>query len=45
MDSTVGFGSTGELYFPYIDNTTGVSSYTSKSLTQFFGLTGIGKQF
>ena len=43
VDSTVGFGSTGELYFKYIDNTVGVSSYTSKSLTQFFGLTGIGK--
>ena len=43
VDSTVGFGSTGELHFKYIDNTTGVSSYTSKSLTQFFGLSGIGK--
>jgi len=43
VDSTVGFGSIGELYFKYIDNTVGVSSYTSKSLTQFFGLTGIGK--
>jgi len=43
VDSTIGFGNTGELHFTYIDNTTGVSSYTSKSLTQFFGLTGIGK--
>jgi len=43
VDSTVGFGSTGELYFKYIDNTVGVSSYTSKTLTQFFGLAGIGK--
>ena len=43
VDSTVGFGTTGELHFQYIDNTTGVSSYTSKSLTQFFGLSGIGK--
>ena len=43
VDSTVGFGSTGELYFKYIDNTTGVSSYTSKNLTQFFGVTGVGK--
>ena len=43
VDSTVGFGSTGELYFKYIDNTVGVSSYTSKNLTQFFGITGIGK--
>ena len=37
------FGTTGELHFKYIDNTTGVSSYTSRSLTQFFGLSGIGK--
>ena len=43
VDSTVGFGTTGELHFTYIDNTTGVSSYTSKNLTQFFGLSGIGK--
>ena len=43
VDSTVGFGTTGELYFNYVDNTVGVSSYTSKNLTQFFGLTGIGK--
>ena len=43
VDSTVGFGSTGELYFKYIDNTIGVSSYTSKSLTQFYGVTGVGK--
>ena len=43
VDSTVGFGTTGELYFNYVDNTIGVSSYTSKNLTQFFGLSGIGK--
>jgi hypothetical protein len=43
VDSTVGFGTTGELHFTYIDNTVGVSSYTSKNLTQFFGLSGIGK--
>ena len=43
MDSTVGFGTTGELYFKYVDNTVGIVSYTSKSLTQFFGLSGIGK--
>ena len=43
VDSTVGFGTNGELYFKYIDNTVGVSSYTSKSLTQFYGVTGVGK--
>jgi len=43
VDSTVGFGTTGELYFKYVDNTVGVSEYTSKSLTQFYGLSGIGK--
>ena len=41
VDSTVGFGSTGELYFRYPDDTIGVSSYTSKSLTQFYGVTDI----
>ena len=41
VDSTVGFGSTGELYFRYPDDTVGVSSYTSKSLTQFYGVTDI----
>ena len=42
VDSTVGFAATGgDLYVPYADGTTGVVSYTSKSLTQFFGVTGI----
>jgi len=41
VDSTVGFGSTGELYVSYSNTTTGIASYTSKSLTQFFGVTGI----
>ena len=41
VDSTVGFGSTGELYFRYSDNSVGVSSYTSKSLTQFYGVSDI----
>ena len=43
VDSTVGFGTTGELFFRYIDNTIGISTYASKSLTQFFGVSGIGK--
>ena len=41
VDSTVGFGSTGELYVSYNDTTTGVVSYTSKSLTQFFGVSNV----
>ena len=41
MDSTVGFGTTGELYVTYNDTTTGVVSYTSKSLTQFFGVSNL----
>ena len=41
VDSTVGFGTTGELYVTYSDTTTGVVSYTSKSLTQFFGVTNL----
>ena len=43
VDSTVGFATDGEVHFKYIDGTVGVSSYTSKNLTQFFGLSGIGK--
>ena len=43
VDSTVGFGTTGELYVTYTDTTTGVVSYTSKSLTQFFGVTNLTK--
>ena len=43
VDSTVGFGTTGELYVTYTDTTTGVVSYTSKSLTQFFGITNLSK--
>jgi len=41
VDSTVGFGTTGELYVTYSDTTTGVVSYTSKSLTQFFGVSNL----
>ena len=43
VESTVGFGSTGELYVNYADTTTGIVSYTSKSLTQFFGVTNLTK--
>ena len=43
VDSTVGFTTNGELQFRYVDNTIGITSYTSKNLTQFFGLSGIGK--
>ena len=44
VDSTVGFGSTGELYFQYPDSSVGVSSYSSKSLTQFYGVTEINSE-
>ena len=43
VDSTVGFSTDGEVHFKYIDGTVGISSYSSKNLTQFFGLSGIGK--
>ena len=36
VDSTVGFPPSGELLVYYTDNTTGVVSYSSKSLNQFF---------
>ena len=41
VDSTVGFAKTGELFVTYNDTTTGVVTYTSKSLNQFFGCTNV----
>jgi len=41
VDSTVGFPTSGELRLTYSDRTAGIVSYTSKSLTQFYGVTGI----
>tara|TARA_B100000700_G_scaffold126444_2_gene141578 strand:- start:8009 stop:22378 length:14370 start_codon:yes stop_codon:yes gene_type:complete len=41
VDSTVGFGATGDLYIEYKDGTTGIASYKSKSLNQFFGFDNI----
>jgi len=43
VDSTVGFGNTGELYVTFSDDTNGVVAYTSKSLNQFYGCSGITK--
>ena len=41
VDSTVGFPKSGELLVTYDDRTTGIVSYTSKSLTQFYGITDV----
>ena len=41
VDSTVGFGTTGELSVTYNDTTTGIVSYTSKNFTQFFGCSNV----
>ena len=41
VDSTVRFPNSGELTVTYDDGTVGVVSYTSKSLTQFFGCQNI----
>ena len=43
VDSTVGFSTDGDLYVVYSDKTNGVLSYTSKSLTQFFGVSNVNK--
>ena len=43
VDSTVGFGNTGELYVTFNDNSDGVVTYTAKSLNQFYGCSGIDK--
>ncbi len=41
VDSTVGFGTTGTLIADFADGTSNSINYTSKSLTQFFGCSGI----
>lgn len=41
VDSTVGFPKSGELIVAYDDQTSGIVSYSSKSITQFYGITGI----
>ena len=44
VDSTIGFPNSGEIYVTYpnaITNTTGIVSYTSKTITQFLGCSNI----
>ena len=41
VDSTVGFAQSGELFVTYDTGSTGVVTYTSKSVTQFTGVTTI----
>ena len=41
VDSTISFPNSGELYVTYSDENVGVVSYTSKSITQFYGLTNV----
>jgi hypothetical protein len=41
VDSTVGFNQSGELSVTYNDGTSGIVSYSSKSLTQFFDCSNI----
>ena len=43
VDSTVGFAHSGELSVVYNDDSVGVVSYTSKSLTQFYGCSNISE--
>ncbi len=43
VDSTVGFGTTGTLIASYEDGTFNSITYDSKSLTQFFGCSGVDK--
>ena len=43
VDSTVGFGTTGILIANYADGTFNSIKYTSKSLTQFYGCSGVDK--
>ena len=41
VDSTVGFPTSGELYCTYSDGTSGIVSYTSRNISQFFGCTNV----
>ena len=41
VDSTVGFPNSGQLYLTYSDRSAGIVSYTSKSINQFYGVSGI----
>ena len=43
VDSTVGFGTTGSLIATYADGSSSNINYTSKSLNQFYGCSGIDK--
>jgi len=43
VDSTIGFGATGNFYYPDADNVYTLAEYTSKSSNQFFGCTGISR--
>ena len=41
VDSTIGFPAKGALTFKYKNGTTGIATYSSTSITQFLGVTGI----
>ena len=43
VDSTIGFGETGNFYYPNADDIYTLAEYTSKSSNQFFGCTGISR--
>ena len=43
VDSTVGFETAGTIRVNYADNTSGIVTYSSKSINQFFGLVGVSK--
>ena len=43
VDSTIGFGATGNFYYLNADNIYTLAEYTSKSSNQFFGCTGISE--
>ena len=43
VDSTVGFGTTGTLIADYADGSSSSIDYTSKSINQFFGCSGVDK--
>ena len=44
VDSTIGFPEAGDLFVQYNENTSSILSYSSKTSTQFIGVTGISEE-
>ena len=43
VDSTIGFPESGELFITYSSGNTGIATYTSKTINQFFGVSNVSE--